>query len=436
MANHWVKSPQILNAGEGTCQLANCVALVVAAGRGHRVGGPLPKQYIELGGRAVLWRTVSALAASDAIDAICVVIHPDDRALYDTALAGLSSATGAKLLSPVDGGAERQDSVRYGLQSLETTNPEFVLIHDGARPFVSTKAIDGLVRALRQFCGAILALPVTDTVKRSGDDTDIPMIAGTVDRSNLWRAQTPQGFRYSDILKAHRKAHIAVGGPALLTDDAAVAEAAGIDVALIEGDEGNFKITTQDDLTRAERVLGMTGEDSGHPRSRETEWETRVGTGFDVHRFGPGSSLMLCGVEISHEHGVLSHSDGDVALHALVDAILGSIADGDIGSHFPPSDPEWKDVASDRFLLHALERLAAQGGSLRHVDLTIICEQPKVGPHRAAMIKRLVELTGLAPGRISVKATTTEKLGFTGRGEGVAAQAVATVRLPADKDNH
>lgn len=417
--------------------MANCVALVVAAGRGHRVGGPLPKQYIDLGGRAVLWRTVSALAASDAVDAICVVIHPDDRALYDTALAGLSAATGAKMLPPVDGGTERQDSVRYGLESLKTTNPEYVLIHDGARPFVSATAIDRLVRALRQFCGAILALPVTDTVKRSGDDdADAPVITGTVDRSNLWRAQTPQGFQFADILQAHRKAHIAVGGAAPLTDDAAVAEAAGIDVALIAGDEGNFKITTQDDLTRAERVLGMTDNDGSLSGSSGAAWETRVGSGFDVHRFGPGSSLMLCGVEVPHEYGVLSHSDGDVALHALVDAILGSIADGDIGSHFPPSDPEWKDVASDRFLLNALERLAAQGGSLRHVDLTIICERPKIGPHRAAMIKRLVEITGLTPGRISVKATTTEKLGFTGRGEGVAAQAVATVRLPADKDNH
>ncbi len=400
------------------------VALIVAAGRGHRVGGPLPKQYLMLGERRVLHHTVAAFAEHDGIDGVRAVIHPDDRPLYDDAVAGLTAGAAAKLLPPAHGGATRQDSVRFGLESLAAAQPAVVLIHDGARPLVSAPVIDRTLAALDGHDGAIAALRVSDTLKRERQVQSAQTIAGTVARAGLWRAQTPQAFRFPDILAAHRRA---AGNE--VTDDAAVAELAGLAVALVEGAEDNLKITTAGDVARAEQILAarVAGRQAAQA---PTHWEPRVGMGYDVHRFGPGDHIMLCGVKLPHDRGVLSHSDGDVALHALVDAILGTIGAGDIGTHFPPSDPAWRDVASAIFVQRAMELLVARGGELTNVDLTLICERPKVAPHRAAMTARLAALLGLADERIGLKATTTEKLGFTGRGEGIAAQALATVRLP------
>jgi 2-C-methyl-D-erythritol 4-phosphate cytidylyltransferase/2-C-methyl-D-erythritol 2,4-cyclodiphosphate synthase len=381
----------------------SCIALVVAAGRGTRLGAPLPKQYLPLGGIAVLRHGVRALAEHPSIAAVRVIIHPDDRPHYDSATAGLG------LMPPVDGGAQRQDSVRNGLESLADAAPELVLIHDGARPFLDRPVIDRVLIGLGAHQGVIAALPVRDTVKRG----DGGRIAATIDRSALWRAQTPQGFHYGPIVAAHRAA-----AGAELSDDAAVAERAGIDVALVEGSEDNFKVTTMDDLARAERLLAARNGD------------IRTGQGFDVHVFGPGDHVWLCGVAVPHDRGLVGHSDADVGLHALTDAVLGAIGAGDIGMHFPPSDPQWRGVPSHRFLRHAADLVAAAGGSIAHVDVTVICERPQVGPHRAAMTARIADILALAPTRVSVKATTTERLGFTGRGEGIAAQAVATIRLP------
>jgi 2-C-methyl-D-erythritol 4-phosphate cytidylyltransferase/2-C-methyl-D-erythritol 2,4-cyclodiphosphate synthase len=388
--------------------MTKTVALVVAAGRGRRFGGPLPKQYADLAGRPVLGHALARLTAHPRIDRVQAVIHPDDRALYDRAAAGL------ELAEPTAGGPSRNDSVRLGLENLAPSPPETVLIHDGARPFVGAAVIDRVLDALDTSAGAIAALPVTDTLKRGADGR----IAGTLDRAGLWRAQTPQGFRFADILAAHQT----FAGQEL-TDDAAVAERAGLPVALVNGATENFKVTTQDDLARAAHWLA-----GGLASMRET----RVGQGFDVHRFGPGDRVMLCGVAVPHEAGLLGHSDADVGLHAITDAILGALGAGDIGQHFPPSDARWKDAESGVFLRHAGGLVAEAGGSIRHLDVTLICERPKIGPHRAAMVARIAELLGIAAGRVSVKATTTEGLGFTGRGEGIAAQATATLGLPND----
>ncbi len=382
--------------------LTETVALVVAAGRGQRFGGPLPKLYAALAGRPVLTHTLARLAAHPRIDRVQAVIHPDDRALYDRAAAGLA------LPEPALGGPSRQDSVRLGLESLTARAPGTVLIHDGARPLVDAAVIDRVLDALDTAPGAIAALPVTATINRGADGR----IASPVDRAGLWRAQTPQGFRFADILAAHRDA---LGRE--LTDDAAVAERAGLPIALVEGAPENLKVTTQNDLARAERWLaGMH--------------EIRVGQGFDVHRFGPGDRVMLCGIAVPHDAGLRGHSDADVGLHALTDAILGALGAGDIGQHFPPAEARWRNAESGVFLRHAGDLVAEAGGCIRHLDVTLICERPKIGPHRAAMVARIAELLGIDAGRVSVKATTTEGLGFTGRGEGIAAQAVATLALP------
>jgi 2-C-methyl-D-erythritol 4-phosphate cytidylyltransferase / 2-C-methyl-D-erythritol 2,4-cyclodiphosphate synthase len=383
--------------------MVSCIALVVAAGRGTRLGGPLPKQYLPLAGQPVLRYSLEALGRHPGIDAVRVVFNPDDAAPYDAATRGLD------LLPPVAGGAARQDSVRLGLESLAAAAPQRVLIHDGARPFLDHGTIDRVLAALDEAPGAIPALPVKDTVKRGAEGR----IIDTVDRAQLWRAQTPQGFRYAEILAAHRAA---AGNE--LSDDAAVAERAGLTVRLVAGSEANFKVTTPEDLQQAERWLAARHGD------------IRTGQGFDVHAFGPGDRVWLCGVEIGHEHGLVGHSDADVGLHALTDAILGALGAGDIGMHFPPSDPQWRGAPSHRFLAHAASLVAAAGGSIGHVDVTLICERPKVGPHRAAMVARIAEILAIDPRRVSVKATTTEGLGFTGRREGIAAQAVATLRLP------
>jgi 2-C-methyl-D-erythritol 4-phosphate cytidylyltransferase / 2-C-methyl-D-erythritol 2,4-cyclodiphosphate synthase len=383
--------------------MSSCIALVVAAGRGTRLGAPLPKQYLPLGGVPVLRHGLRTLLAHPAIASVRVIIHPDDRAHYDAAAGGLD------LMAPVDGGAQRQDSVRNGLESLAGEAPDLVLIHDGARPFLDHGVVDHVLAGLESHQGAIAALPVQDTVKRGNG----VRIVATIDRSALWRAQTPQGFHYRPILDAHRAA-----AGAELSDDAAVAERAGIAVALVEGSEDNFKVTTMDDLARAERHLAARNGD------------IRTGQGFDVHVFGPGDHVWLCGVAVPHDRGLVGHSDADVGLHALTDAVLGAIGAGDIGMHFPPSDPQWRGAPSHRFLRHAADLVAAGGGSIAHVDVAVICERPQVGPHRAAMTARIAEILALAPTRVNVKATTTEGLGFTGRGEGIAAQAVATIRLP------
>jgi 2-C-methyl-D-erythritol 4-phosphate cytidylyltransferase / 2-C-methyl-D-erythritol 2,4-cyclodiphosphate synthase len=382
------------------------VALVVAAGRGQRFGGSLPKQYALLAGQRLLRHSLATFAGHPGIAGVRAVIHPDDRDLYEEAAAGLD------LLAPVPGGASRQDSVRLGLESLvdlESGAPERVLIHDGARPFISPQVIDRVLAALDGSVGAIAALPVVDSLKRGAAGH----IDGSQARDRLWGAQTPQGFRFAEILAAHA----AVAGEEL-TDDAAVAERAGHEVALVDGSRENFKVTSQEDLELAERWL------------RGGQSETRVGQGFDVHAFGPGDHVTLCGVRIPHGAGLVGHSDADVGLHALTDAILGALGAGDIGDHFPPSDPRWKGAESGRFLVHARDLVTARGGRLLHLDVTLICEAPKIGPHRAAMVARIADLLDLAHDRVSVKATTTEKLGFTGRGEGIAAQAVATLTLP------
>ncbi|HEX7969905.1 MAG TPA: bifunctional 2-C-methyl-D-erythritol 4-phosphate cytidylyltransferase/2-C-methyl-D-erythritol 2,4-cyclodiphosphate synthase [Stellaceae bacterium] len=383
--------------------MASCIALVVAAGRGTRLGASLPKQYLPLAGRALLRYSLETLASHPAIDDVRVVYNPDDQPLYDEAAQGLA------LLAPVPGGAARQDSVRLGLESLEALAPESVLIHDGARPFLDHSTIDRVLAALDEAPGAIPALPLRDTVKRGAEGR----IVDTIDRASLWRAQTPQGFHYRPILAAHRDA---AGSD--LSDDAAVAERAGLAVRLVQGSEENFKVTTSDDLLQAERIVAARQAD------------IRTGQGFDVHAFGPGDHVWLCGIKVPHPQGLVGHSDADVGLHALTDAILGALGAGDIGMHFPPSDPHWRGAASHRFLRHAATLVAAAGGSIVHVDVTLICERPKIGPHREAMVARIADILAIEPRRVSVKATTTEKLGFTGRGEGIAGQAVATLRLP------
>jgi 2-C-methyl-D-erythritol 4-phosphate cytidylyltransferase/2-C-methyl-D-erythritol 2,4-cyclodiphosphate synthase len=381
------------------------VTLIVAAGRGSRLGADAPKQYLPLGGVPILRRSVDAYRAQGPVR---VVIHPDDRPLYDAAVADL------ELLEPVPGGATRQDSVRLGLESLAPLSPEIVMIHDAARPFVDPGTIERTLGALRSVDGAIAAVPVVDTLTRAAEDA----IGATIPRDGLWRAQTPQAFRYAAIVAAHRAA-----AGRELTDDAAVAEAAGLKVRLAMGDERNFKITTADDLARAERQIASDA------------WgdlpETRVGQGYDVHRLGPGAAITLCGVKLDHDRSLIGHSDADVGLHALVDAVLGALGAGDIGQHFPPSDARWKGADSSAFLRHACDLVARAGGRIAHLDVTLICERPKIAPHRGAMAARIAEIAAIAPSRVSVKATTTEKLGFAGRGEGIAAQAIATVRLPA-----
>lgn len=381
----------------------NCVALVVAAGRGARFGGEIPKQYLPLAGKPILRYSLETLRRHPGIDGVRVVFNPDDRGRYEAAIAGLD------LLPPVEGGAARQDSARLGLESLAKQAPKRVLIYDAARPFLDNAIVDAVLTALDDAPGAIPAQPLRDTVKRGADG----IVAETLDRANLWRVQTPQGFHYADILAAHRAAK-----GLDLTDDAAVAERAGLTVRLVAGNAANFKVTTEDDLREAEcRLLSSLGD-------------IRTGQGFDVHAFGPGDHLWLCGVKIPHEHGLVGHSDADAGLHALTDAVLGAIGDGDIGMHFAPSDARWRGAPSDQFLRHATQLVRARGGIIAHVDVTIICERPKVGPHRDTMVARIADILGVDRSRVSVKATTTEKLGFTGRGEGLAAQAVATVRLP------
>ncbi|HWL81841.1 MAG TPA: bifunctional 2-C-methyl-D-erythritol 4-phosphate cytidylyltransferase/2-C-methyl-D-erythritol 2,4-cyclodiphosphate synthase [Roseomonas sp.] len=379
------------------------IALLMAAGTGSRFGAERPKQYLALAGRPILRHAAEALLADGRVTALLpVVAGPTEAQEAEAALAGLPC------LPAVQGGATRQASVRAGLEALAAEPPDIVLVHDAARPFVPAGTVPALLKALEACPGAIPAQPVSDTLK-AGEDGRVQR---TVPRAGLYRAQTPQAFRFTVLLDAHRAAREEA------TDDAALLEAAGLPVALLPGSESNLKVTYPEDLARAEASL--------LPRLLPA-----MGTGFDVHRLVEGRPLILCGVTIPHPLGLEGHSDADVGLHALCDAIYGALAEGDIGRHFPPSDMQWKDADSTAFLRHAAGRVAARGGILTHVDVTLICERPKIAPHSEAMRARVAELLGIPVGRVSVKATTTERLGFTGRGEGIAAQAAATLLLPA-----
>ena len=376
--------------------------LIVAAGKGERAGTSLPKQYERLGGRPLLRRTVEAFAGYS----VQVVIGPGQQDMAAAALAGLA------LPAPVTGGATRQESVRRGLEALAQEAPakdapDFVLIHDAARPLISPGVIQAVIGALESGAdGALPMVAASDTLRRKDADGRWTLVS----RDNLYRAQTPQGFVYAKILAAHRDhAHEDV------TDDVALAELAGLKVQMVEGEEKNIKVTRKEDFALAELLLG--GGD------------VRTATGYDVHKFKDGDHIWLCGLKIPHSHGLEGHSDADVGLHAITDALLGCIGEGDIGQHFPPSDDRWRGAASWKFLDHAASLVAAKGGVINHVDVTIICERPKVGPHREAMKAKIAEILKIDPSRVSVKATTTEGLGFTGRREGIAAQAIATVKL-------
>ncbi|MEZ0223580.1 MAG: bifunctional 2-C-methyl-D-erythritol 4-phosphate cytidylyltransferase/2-C-methyl-D-erythritol 2,4-cyclodiphosphate synthase [Alphaproteobacteria bacterium] len=380
-------------------------ALIVAAGTGERFGGGLPKQYLPLLGRPVLtWSMETFLQHSDISD-VRVVIHPDHAVLYKQAAEGL------KISAPVTGGKSRQDSVLKGLEALAASKPDYVLIHDAARPGITPDLITGICETLKGAEAVVPGLPVTDTVRRVTGDT-----AKTENRDGLYTMQTPQGFKFSLILDLHRKHR-----EAPVTDDAALCELAGHKVIIAPGDKANVKMTHADDLALMEQALAARCGD------------VRTGTGYDVHRLVDpvaGRKLMLCGIEVPHDQVLDGHSDADVALHALTDALLGTICDGDIGTHFSPKDARWKGADSATFLKHAAGLIQAQGGIISHVDVTIICEAPKIGPHRDKMRARMAEILSLPLSRVSLKATTTEGLGFTGRKEGIAAEAVATVRLP------
>lgn len=384
-------------------------AIIVAAGRGERLGGPVPKQYRRIGGEMVLTRTLRAALAAPEIDAVITAIAPDADALYLEAAAPLDDP---RLMPPAPGGAHRAESVCRALEALERDPPEIVLVHDAARPFASPALFAAVAGAAGPGLGAIAAEPVTDALWREADGhADAP-----VPRAGLWRAQTPQGFPFAALLAAHRLPGPQEGPSPL--DDAEVFRRAGHAVRLVPGEPENFKITTAADLARAARLIEGTMR------------ETRTGQGFDVHRFTAGDHVMLGGVRIPHGHALEGHSDADVALHALADALYGAIGEGDIGTHFPPSDPEWRGAASHVFLAHAGRRVAARGGRVVNLDLTLLCEAPKIAPHAAAMRARIGEILGLEPSRVSIKATTMERLGFIGRGEGMAAMATATVTLP------
>ena len=375
--------------------------LIVAAGKGERAGTALPKQYERLSGQPILRRTVGAFSGYP----VQVVIGRGQEDLAATALAGLD------LPPPVTGGATRQESVRLGLEALAASPPDFVLIHDAARPLVSRRVIGDVVAALEKGAdGALPMIAAADTLRRQDEHGRWVVVP----RDGLYRAQTPQGFVYDKILAAHRD-HAGTE----VTDDVALAELAGLRVAMVEGEEKNIKVTRKEDFALAESLIGTP------PLSED--W--RTASGYDVHKFAEGDHIWLCGLKIPHTHSLEGHSDADVGLHAITDALLGCIGAGDIGMHFPPSDERWRGAPSWKFLDHAATLVREKGGVISHVDLTIICERPKVGPHREAMRDKIAEILALEPSRVSVKATTTEGLGFTGRREGIAAQAIATVKL-------
>ncbi|MFT8790715.1 2-C-methyl-D-erythritol 2,4-cyclodiphosphate synthase [Komagataeibacter saccharivorans] len=385
-------------------------AILLAAGQGSRysaqTAAPVAKQYVTLGGRPVIRHAADALAPH-----VGMIQPVGDPALLGAALEGFAPE-GCTILPVVSGGDTRQASVSAGLEALdrlpEGERPDLVLIHDGARPYVPDSVTQGVIAALSQHAGAIPAVPVADTIKRARDG----IITDTVPRTDLFRAQTPQGFRFGLLRDLHRSAEAADA-----TDDAALLEKAGHSVAIVPGSEDNIKLTYKEDLVRLERLIGPT-------------LLPRTGIGYDVHAFAENRPLIMCGITVPHTRGLAGHSDADVGIHALCDAIYGALAEGDIGRHFPPSQNEWKDADSARFLIHAGERIRQRGGMLVNADVTLICERPKIGPHSEAMRARLAELLKVDIDRISVKATTSERLGFTGREEGIACQASATVLVP------
>lgn len=382
--------------------------LIVAAGSGLRFGAEVPKQYAVLRGKPLLRLAIEGCLGADEVGVVRCVIHPDFRPHYEMAVDGLSAD---RLGDPVYGGPTRQESVKAGLEALAggSCAPDIVLIHDAARPLVDGGVIRSLLESLDRYDGVIPVLPLVDTVKRSRDGATIET---TLDRSLLWRAQTPQAFNFNAILAAHRNA-----GHNDFTDDADVLQAAGKSVGLVPGSERLAKVTTGRDLEQLESMLALP-------------MEVRTGFGFDVHAFGDGDHVVLGGVRISHSRGLSGHSDADVGIHALCDALFGALADGDIGSHFPPSEEQWKGADSSIFLAYAADLVRKREGSIQHLDLTLVCEAPKIGPHRERMRVRIAEIARIDIGRVAVKATTSERLGFTGRGEGIAAHAVATLSLP------
>lgn len=388
------------------------VALIVAAGEGKRMGGEIPKQYQLLGNKSLLRRSVEAFLQHPGIAEVKVVINPAHQGFYDVQMQDLN------VLPPAMGGASRQESVRLGLQSWGDAPPDYVLVHDAARPNVSAEVITRVLDALETHAGIIPALPVIDTLKHVEEG----QIVGTIARAKLYRAQTPQGFHFKALLDAHKEAQ-----GTEYTDDAAVAENAGLAVQIVAGSEHNYKITTAEDMQDAQNLL-------------EAKFETRTGMGYDAHRLGAHEEAVtqgqrvvhLCGVPIPFEQRLLGHSDADVGLHAVVDAILGAMSAGDIGEHFPASDPHWRGADSARFVRHAHQMLLQKQGRVVHVDITVVCEKPHLSKHKPAMCAAVAALLDIPASRVSVKATTTEKMGFTGRGEGISAYAVATVRLPGD----
>ena len=389
--------------------MAQVAAVVVAAGQGLRAGGEIPKQFRRIAGETLLERALSVFAEASDVTFVQPVIRPDDVALVRRLTRGMN------VLEPVAGGATRQASVRAGLEALVSCTPDIVLVHDAARPFASASLITRAIAAAEKTGAAIPALPVTDTVKRIDN---AGTIEATLDRNSIRLVQTPQAFAFPVLFDAHRRA--LAQGRDDFTDDAALAEWAGIKVSVFAGEPGNIKFTTPEDFARAEAIQSAGLGD------------VRTGSGLDVHAFGPGDHVTLGGIRIPHAQALTGHSDADVALHALTDAILGALADGDIGAHFPPSDPQWRGASSDRFLTFAVERVRARGGRIAHLDLTIVCEAPRIGEHRDRMRANIANLAGIGIARVGVKATTSEKLGFTGRGEGIAAYATATIRLPWD----
>jgi len=383
-------------------------AVVVAAGRGQRASGEFPKQYRTIAGVPTIRSTLSAFSDHPQIGMVQPVIHSADAELFRGASNGLG-----KLLEPIEGGATRQISVYAGLQALQARTPTLVLIHDAARPFLSRGLIDRAIEAGEKYGAAVPGVAIADTVKKIDADATV---SETLDRAHLRVVQTPQAFGFALILDAHRRA--ALIGRDDFTDDAALAEWAGQRVHVFEGEAGNVKLTTNEDLARAELLRASALAD------------VRTGNGFDVHAFADGDHVMLGGIRIAHGRGVTGHSDADVVLHALVDAILGALAEGDIGQHFPPNDPQWRGASSDRFLAFACERVRARGGMIGNLDVTVVCETPRVSPHRDAMRARIAAIAGISTDRVAVKATTSEKMGFTGRSEGIVAMATAMVRLP------
>ena len=392
-------------------------ALIVAAGRGTRVAGPTPKQYRRLAGRYVLSRTLEAFLQHPEVDAVQPVTHADDAAAFDAVRSELDPRFRSKLKAPVPGRMMRQQSVLEGLLALAALEPapKLVLIHDGARPFVDAALIGRAIEHAARGGAALPGVGVTDTVAIVDAEGQF---GDSLDRGSLRAIQTPQAFDFDAILSAHSRA--AGAGFSDFTDDGAVARWAGLSVVVFEGDVGNIKLTRETDFAEAERRL-----------SPDFCYVTRVGAGFDVHAFGPGDHVWLGGVRIKASQGVIAQSDGDVVLHALTDALLGAVAEGDIGTHFPPSDAQWRGASSDRFLAFAAERVRAGGGMIDNLDITVLCETPRIGPHREAMRARIAGIAGVDLGAVSIKATTTERLGFIGRAEGIAAQASVTVRIPA-----